>query len=115
MWNDRTEPRGFALGLNEATMGLLAAAILLVGAVLWTARGPNVEKTDFSLTYVGAKLVHDGLGNRLYDPAVQTQLRDSLFRQPVPLLFEHPPFEALLISPLAAHSFRTAYLVWGLA
>src|SRR5438045_606502 len=114
MWNDRTEPRGFALGLNEATMGLLAAAILLVGAVLWSSRGPNVEKTDFSLTYVGARIVHEGLGSRLYDINFQKQIRDSLFEHPNPLFFEHPPFEAFLLSPLGAIPFRSAYMIWGL-
>ena len=68
MSNDRAAaPRGFVLGPNEATMGLLAAAILLVGAVLWCSHGPNIEKTDFSLTYVGARIVHQGLGSKLYD------------------------------------------------
>jgi hypothetical protein len=115
MSNDRgAAPRGFVLGPNEATMGLLAAAILLVGAVLWCSHGPNVEKTDFSLTYVGARIVHQGLGSKLYDINFQKQVRDSLFEHPNPLFFEHPPFEALVLSPLAALPFRTAYMLWGL-
>jgi hypothetical protein len=107
-------PRGFVLGLNEATMGLFAAAVLLAGAVLWCSHGPNVEKTDFSVTYVGARIVHQGLGSKLYDINFQKQVRDSLFQHPNPLFFEHPPFEALLLSPLAAFPFRTAYMVWGI-
>jgi hypothetical protein len=114
MSSDRAAPRGFALGINEATMGLLAAAILLSGAVLWSSRGPNVEKTDFSLTYVGARIVHQGLGSKLYDINFQKQIRDSLFERPNPLFYEHPPFEAFLLSPLAVLSFRTAYMLWGL-
>ena len=105
--------RGFVPGLNDGVLLLAGAAILLFAAVFWTARGPNVEKTDFSLTYVGAKLVHDGMGHDLYDVDIQKHVRDSLFKNPVPLLFEHPPFEAFMISPLADHSFRSAYLIWG--
>ena len=101
------------IGFNDSTFALLGAAILLFGAVLWCARSPNAEKTDFSLTYVGAKIVHQGLGSRLYDLELQKQVRDSLFRHPNPLFFEHPPFEALLLSPLAAVPFRTAYMLWG--
>ena len=101
------------LGLNELTLGLFAAAVLLYGAVLWSARSPNVEKTDFSLTYVGARIVHQGLGSRLYDIDFQKQVRNSLFAHPNPLFFEHPPFEALLLSPWAALPFQTAYLLWG--
>jgi hypothetical protein len=108
-----SESTGFVLGLNEATMGLFAAAILLAGAVLWSSHSPNVEKTDFSLTYVGARIVHAGLGARLYDINFQKQVRDSLFEHPNPLFYEHPPFEALLLSPLAALSFRTSYMCWG--
>jgi hypothetical protein len=101
-------------GFNDTALAFFGAAVLLLSAVLWTAHGQNVEKTDFSLTYVGAKLVHDGMGPNLYDLSLQKQLRDSLYRHPVPLFFEHPPFEALLLSPLAAYPYRTAYLAWGL-
>jgi len=101
------------IGLNDSTFGLLGSAILLFGAVLWSAHGPDAEKTDFSLTYVGARIVHQGFGSRLYDLDLQKQVRDSLFRHPNPLFFEHPPFEALLLSPLAALPFRTAYMIWG--
>lgn len=104
----------FQIGLNDETLALLGCAVVLFGAVLWTANAPNAEKTDFSLTYVGAKIVHDGLGRKLYDMSLQKQLRDSIYQHPVPLFFEHPPFEALLLSPLAAVPFRTAYLIWGL-
>jgi len=112
--NAAVQTRRIDLGLNEGTLGLFAAAILLVGAAVWSARGPNVEKTDFSLTYVGARIVHQGLGAKLYDITLQKQILNSLFAHPNPLLFEHPPFEALLLSPLAALPFRTAYLIWGL-
>ena len=110
----RKSAQGFVPDLNDGTLGLLAVAILLVSAVVWSADGPNVEKTDFSLTYVGAKLVHDGFGHKLYDITLQKKTRDSLFQHPSPLFFEHPPFEAVLLSPLADHPFRTAYMIWGL-
>ncbi len=106
--------RRFVFGFNDGTLGLFAVSILLYGAALWSAQSPNVEKTDFSLTYVGAKIEHEGLGQRLYDITLQKQTRDSLFQHPSPLFFEHPPFEALLFSPLAALPFRTAYEIWAL-
>src|SRR6266705_386881 len=86
---NKERPRSAAIriGLNDSTFGLLGVAILLFGAVLWSARGPNVEKTDFSLTYVGARIVHQGLGTRLYDLDLQKQVRDSLFQHPNPLFF----------------------------
>ena len=99
---------------NDGTLGLIALAILLASAVVWSSHGVNVEKTDFALTYVGAHIVHTGMGRSLYDTRLQVRLRDSMFQHPSPLFFEHPPFEALALSPLAGLSFRTAYMVWGL-
>jgi Glycosyltransferase family 87 len=109
-----TTAQRFVFGINEGTLGLLGVAILLAAVVIWSARGPNIEKTDFVLTYVGAHIVHQGLGARLYDINFQKQVRDSLFQHPNPLFYEHPPFEALLLSPLAALPFRMAYMLWGL-
>jgi hypothetical protein len=101
-------------GPIHRALNMLSAAIVLLGAVLWCSRGVQVEKTDFSLTYVGAHIVHTGNASRLYDITYQKQIRDSLFRDPNPLFYEHPPFEALLLSPLAAVPFRTAYMIWGI-
>jgi hypothetical protein len=107
--------RKIDIGFNENTLALLGAAVLLLGAVLWTVRGPLTEKTDFSVTYVGAWMVHNGQGSTVYDLGEQRKVRDSLFAHPNPLIYEHPPFEALLLAPLAALPYRTAYLIWGLA
>lgn len=99
---------------NDGTLGLVALAILLASAVVWSSHGVNVEKTDFALTYVGAHIVHEGMGRNLYDVGQQVRLRDSMFQHASPLFFEHPPFEALALAPLASFSFRTGYMVWGL-
>ncbi len=113
---DKTETaqQGFGFALNDSTLALAALAVFLSAAVLWSARGANVEKTDFALTYVGAHIVHTGMGRHLYDVGLQVQLRDAMFQHPSPLYFEHPPFEAVVLSPLAAVSFRTAHTTWGL-
>lgn len=102
------------LGFNEAGIAYAASAALLLGAALWCGLGPQIEHTDFSMTYVGARIVHLGRGARLYDMGEQIAQRQSTFRDPSPLLFEHPPFEALIFSPLAALPYRTAYTIWAL-
>jgi hypothetical protein len=109
-----TSPR-FVFGINEGMLGIFGVAILLVSAVVWSGQGANVEKTDFVLTYVGAHILHHGSGDRLYDINFQRHVRDSLFQHPNPLLYEHPPFEAFLLAPLAALPFRMAYMLWGLS
>ena len=107
-------PTRLAVGLNEETFAWLGLAVLILGAALWTSFGSLVEHTDFSLTYVGARLVRTGHGSQLYDLQTQIAMRNSIFKQPNPLLYEHPPFEALLFAPLSALPFRTAFLIWAL-
>jgi hypothetical protein len=97
----------------ETGIVLCAAALMLVAALYWSAKEPSVEKRDFSVTYLGARMVHLGLGPKLYDISEQSKLKATLLPNSEPLIFEHPPFEALLLSPLAPLPYRTAYLVWG--
>ncbi len=105
--------RKLEFGPNETTLVFLAAAVLVFSSVLWTANGRNLEKIDFSVTYLGARMVHQGQGAKLYDLTEQVKLRSALYQHPNPLIYEHPPFEALLLSPLAALPYKTAYLIWG--
>jgi Glycosyltransferase family 87 len=103
----------FQFATSETLFTYLGAAVLVFAAVLWTANGPRLEKVDFSVTYLGARIVHEGRGAQLYDLDQQIKLRSSLYRDPNPLIYEHPPFEALLLSPLAGLPYKTAYLIWG--
>src|SRR5437868_339607 len=90
------DPAGtIKIGLNESTALLFGFVMLLIGAVLWSVRAPNTENADFSITYVGAKIVHDGHGAALYDLREQAKVKNSLYARPQPLIYEHPPFEAL--------------------
>ena len=98
----------------EILIALFAATVLLVGALFWADQEPRVEKTDFSVTYIASRMVYVGLGPKLYDLAEQRKLKDSVLKYGEPLIFEHPPFEAFLLSPLGALPYRTAYLLWGL-
>src|SRR5260370_29930727 len=59
-------------------------------------------------------MVYLGLGPKLYDLAEQQKLKGVLLPDAEPLVYEHPPFEALLLAPLGALLYRTAYLIWGL-
>ena len=102
------------IGFNENGALFLGVAVLLLGAVLWAATGPLTEKTDFVLTYFGAYMIRKGEGPKLYDLREQERVKNSLFKHPNPLVYEHPPFEALLFTPLAGLPFRGAYLIWGI-
>jgi hypothetical protein len=98
----------------ELAVAWLAAATVIFGAVIWADHSATIEMTDFSVTYIGARIVHEGRGSKLYDLTEQQQTKASLLSHAQPLIFEHPPFEALLLSPLGGLQYKTAYLVWGL-
>jgi hypothetical protein len=106
-----TSPKRIEL---DKVVARLAFAVLLVAAVLWADRPPAMEKTDFSVTYIGSRMVYLGQGPKLYDLGEQQKLKRLLLPDAEPLIYEHPPFEALLLAPLGALPYQTAYLVWGL-
>lgn len=111
MMEFQTTPKRIEL---ENVIALLAFAILLVSAVFWADRPPTMEKTDFSVTYIGSRMVYLGQGSKLYDLAEQRKLKRLLLPDAEPLIYEHPPFEALLLAPLGALPYKTAFLIWGL-
>jgi Glycosyltransferase family 87 len=98
---------------GEVAIAWFGIAIVLFGAVLWTNHSPANEMTDFSVTYIGARIVHEGRGSKLYDLAEQEKTKASVFTHAQPLIFEHPPFEALLLAPLGGLHYETAYFIWG--
>jgi hypothetical protein len=98
----------------EKILAFIGFAVVLVSAVFWADTPPILERKDFSVTYIGSRMVYLGQGSKLYDLAEQEKQKKSLLKDAPPLIYEHPPFEALLLSPLGALPFKQAYLVWGL-
>ncbi len=97
----------------ERILGIFAAAIIMLGAIFWLDRPVTAEQKDFSVTYLGSRMVYLGLGSKLYDLEEQHKLKAVILPHGEPLIYEHPPFEALLLAPLGAIPYRTAYLLWG--
>lgn len=98
----------------DSVIAWFAMGLLLVTVVLLIDRPPVNERTDFSVTYIGSRMVYLGLGQKLYDLAEQEKLKKQILANAEPLIFEHPPFEALLLAPLGALPYRIAFLAWGL-
>jgi len=73
---------------------------------------------DFSNFYTAGKIVQAGLGDRLYDLRLQTQVQNqfsegsALNNRALPYM--RPPFEALLFWPLSYLPFPRAYTIWVL-
>ncbi len=103
--------------LRPITAVYLAGMIALNGWILWGQRDKIRQGYgDFSIFYTAGKIVDRGEGARLYDWGLQWQIQrefapEVTIRQG-PLLYTHPPFEALAFSLLARLSFPTALLLW---
>jgi hypothetical protein len=95
--------------------GMLSFHVLLA----WNARD-LVRKgyPDFTIFYSAGKIVHQGLGARLYDPQTQYRIQQEFasgvtIRQG-PLPYNHPPFEAALFVPFTYVPYPTAFFLWDL-
>ncbi|PYX09361.1 MAG: hypothetical protein DMG88_06845 [Acidobacteria bacterium] len=92
---------------------LLLAALGLISIYL-AHRFPEMEKgTDFPEFYAAAKMVNEGLGHKLYNPAVQQQFQIQ-YAGRIGTYFNHPPFEVLFYLPFAAQLPHRAYVLWSL-
>ena len=88
--------------------------IVLLGTIVtfFASRFPQLRKgTDFPAFYSAARMVLEGHGKELYDPAVQNYYlaRDA---GRAGIYFFHPPFEALIYLPFAVFSLPIAYALW---
>jgi hypothetical protein len=70
------------------------------------------NRLDFLAHYTGGRIVSQGLRTKLYDYETQLAVQRQ-YGHDVPLIYIHPPFEALLFLPFAYLSYWTAFLVWG--
>lgn len=85
--------------------------------LFWHAKNDALRgSADFSIFYTAAKMIQDGQGAQLYNVAAQGRMESVLYPKVTArggtLIYDHPPFEALLCLPLAYFSYPTAYIIW---
>lgn len=96
-----------ALLLGTAAAVLLALYARDVAAVSQR----EIGRSDFTSSYVGATLIREGQGHRLYDETLQAPLHATLIAPDVEgnLPFVSPATQAVLTLPLTAFDLATAY------
>jgi Glycosyltransferase family 87 len=105
---------------NRAALlaGGVAAALLLAYVALWLGVSRlEIGRSDFTSTYVGATLLRQGHGTRLYDETLQAPLHARLIApgdHEGNLPFVNPPGAALLALPVSPLDLPAAYRVWSL-
>jgi len=97
---------------DQIALGL-TAALLFVVVVLLTAVLDGARRFDFSSFYTAGVIIRQGNGPRLYDLGEQARVERQLFNRENPLIYLHPPFEALGFAALARLSYVKAYVLWG--
>ena len=101
-----------------ALVALVIVFILELGVLMAGFQRSLDGHGDFSAFYRTGVMVRAGELHRLYDPQNQLAFDRKLFpglnRFP-PYYFYHPPFEALLLTPLAFLPYRTAFWIWTIS
>lgn len=98
---------------NQVRIALGLTALLLLGIVLSNTVLNDPLGFDFSPMYAAGTILRKGDASKLYDLGEQAQVERSFGRKKI-LIYDHPPFEAILFEPLTNLSYTTAYVLWGL-
>jgi len=108
-----------ALNLRTTIFFYLAAMVVIHLAVLWNLRQMiRMGYPDFTIYYCAGTMVRQGLGHELYNDVAQFKVRREFLPEVANRLgkspYNHPPFEALLFTPLTYFSFPAAFIFWDL-
>ena len=99
--------------MRTLAKNLLVLSALAVVVIYFAHIFPRMQKgVDFADFYAAARIVRDGHGRELYDPAVQNQYLIR-YAGRVGTFFIHPPFETLIYFPFAMLPLRWAYTLWS--
>lgn len=106
--------------LKTATTVYLACMVSMQIGILWELRKPiSTGFGDFAAFYTASKMVRDGNGRQLYDLhkqwIVQRSFAPGVAIRQGPLPFIRPPFQSLLLLPLAYLPYPWAAAAWLLA
>src|SRR5579863_7718136 len=91
--------------------GLSVLALIFVVHFFVASFPGRAKGSDFPEFYAAARMVIEGQGHQLYDPAVQEEFQIR-YAGRIGTYFIHPPFEALIYLPFALSPLTTAYALW---
>ncbi|GMQ85888.1 MAG: hypothetical protein BMS9Abin07_1458 [Acidimicrobiia bacterium] len=116
----RAEPTpraSFALRAYPRAFVGAVLVVLVAGTIFGSGAGTATGRLggDFPSFYGAGSIVAEGEGDRLYDPALQTQVQAELFGEDTGFLyFAYPPYYAYPYAALSLLPFRVAFLVHAL-
>jgi hypothetical protein len=100
---------------NTRRISSWGALVLMVA--FWSVLAPPLIRAawhdDFLCWYIGAKLAWSGDFHHMYDPAAQWAVQQKVLpEEPILSVFPRPPFFAVLVAPMTALPYRSAFIVW---
>ena len=98
---------------RQVQIAVEISAVMLFGVLLVNALAVPTLIHDFTNIYLGARIISQGEGARLYDLGMQAQVEEAVFHWGGFFVFNHPPFEAWLFAPLSRLPYAVAYTIWG--
>jgi len=108
-----------ALNIRTTVFFYLAGIVVIHLTVLWNLRQMIWKGyPDFTIYYCAGAMVRHGLGRELYDDVAQFNVKREFSPEVATrvgtLPYNHPPFEAVLFTPLTYFSYRGAFIFWDL-
>jgi hypothetical protein len=92
--------------------GLSLLALIFVVHFFIASFPARAKGSDFPEFYAAARMVIEGQGHQLYDPAAQEEFQIR-YAGRIGTYFIHPPFETLIYLPFAFFPLSTAYALWS--
>lgn len=116
----RVAPPSMIYTVGVAVCLLLLATYVLAWLPALQGKGgleAIARTTDFVATATGARLIRDGYGPHLYDLQTQRDIQRQVLAPYIEqgnltLSYVHPPWEALLVAPLADLPVSVLFLLW---
>jgi hypothetical protein len=105
--------------MKISKVGMVAAGVALIELCTALTLAPltnrtRVQPTDFVNFYVGASIVRNGGGAKLYQRETQDATYQSILHRKSNQYFLHPAFEAAGLAPLTLLSLERAFVSWTL-
>jgi Glycosyltransferase family 87 len=91
--------------------------LILPSALFFALAGPLVlfgigTESDFIQFYAAGQILRGHHAESIYDYSTERQVQLQFTNHAEPMVYNHPPFEAVLFLPLSYLSFRSAFVTW---
>jgi hypothetical protein len=97
-------------------LGCMVGIHSAIGFVAWDGLATGYQ--DFTIFYSASQIVRQGLGEHLYDEAVewrvQHEVAPRVASRNAALPYMHAPYEVLAFLPFSYFSYGRAYVLWNL-